>query len=206
MKSIVTTKQKDHTTLAAKVRLRRELLDELVAPLVLETHGGWGRVYERVWYRAAGGLVIERDESKAEHLARNRRGWAVYQADCEKALAAGLGAGRSFDIVDLDPYGATLPALVGLFKRERRFPDRWHIVANDGARLKARLGGAWHVHTLRSAVPRFGNDLAPRYLEVLRFAIGELARPAGFDVVYWRGYYCGHGDQMTHYRAKLERR
>jgi hypothetical protein len=77
-------------------------------------------------------------------------------------------------------------------------------VANDGARLKARLGTAWHVHALRAAVLRFGNDVAPIYLEVLRFSLGELAAARGFTVVDWRGYYCGHGgEQMTHYRAKL---
>ena len=127
--------QKDNSTFYDKVKLRRKVLAVCdKPPMVFEPFGGWGRLYERTWFKAAGGLVIEKDDAKAEHLAKQRPTWSVYQGDCEKAIAAGLGAKTAFDIIDLDPYGQSMSILRDVLKPGRTFPDVVHIIANDGAR------------------------------------------------------------------------
>src|SRR5678815_1224206 len=88
--------QKDNTSLAGKVAIRRSLLGQLAqlgqAPIVLETHGGIGAIYRRCYSMVPSGVVFEKDPRKAEILAGQRPTWAVYESDCEKAIAAGAGA------------------------------------------------------------------------------------------------------------------
>jgi hypothetical protein len=59
---------------------------------------------------------------------------------------------------------------------------------------------------MQSAVDRLGNAvLYERYLDVCRDLVKEKAAKAGYDLRRWTGYYCGFGEQMTHYAAVLER-
>ena len=71
--------QKDNTTLARKVLLRKNLLKELDdAPVILETHGGYGEVWKKVYSNIKRGIVFEKNPKKAEALAKQRPSWAVY--------------------------------------------------------------------------------------------------------------------------------
>ena len=200
------TKQLDNSTGAQKIALRRAvLLDAPRRPVVLETHGGFGRIYERTWFKASTGVVIEKDEDKVEHLAQQRPNWRVYQGDSLRALQGGLAADMAFDVIDLDPYGSTLEYLEAFASGGRAWPDRWQLVANDGMKQKLRLGGAWSVKVLRSVVEQQGNDLYDRYLPIVRDAVRSMAARIGFRVVGWHGYHTGDDHDMTHYRAVMER-
>lgn len=53
-------------------------------------------------------------------------------------------------------------------------------------------------------VAKYGNKLAPIYLDVCRELLSEKAAHRGYKITRWAGYYCGHMDQMTHYAAVLE--
>lgn len=197
----------DNSTLPEKVRLRRRILAHFqAAPLVLETHGGYGRIYERTWFKARAGVVFEKDPTKADHLARQRPNWAVYHGDCEKALAAGLARGTAFDIIDLDPYGQPFSVLNALALPGRAFPDEWHLVVNDGNRQKVQRGGSWHMQSLTAQVRKYGVNLYPIYLQVARECVEEFANKIGFQVIGWSGHYAGKNDMMTHYWAVLRRR
>ena len=199
--------KRDNSTATGKHRLRRRVLAECnEEPTVLETHGGWGRAFERVWYRTAPGMVIEKDEDRCAHLAQQRPTWSVYQADSTAALAAGLGQSRRFDIVDIDPWGMALPVLDAFMTPQRAYPDRWHLVVNDGGRLKMRVAGAWHVKRIAHIVQRIGNDIHRVYLEVLQQCVTELADSIGFAVTHFEGSYQGDAQVMTHFWARLDRR
>lgn len=202
-----TSNQKDNSTFNQKLALRRAVLhDAPEAPTILETHGGLGRIYDRAWFKAGTGVVIERDERKAEALARQRPTWRVYQANSLPALRAGLASDMVFDIVDLDPYGSSLDYLDVLALGGRHWPDRWQLVVNDGLRQFIMLGGAWRYEQLAEIVAKRGNNLFPVYLDVVRELVAGMAARLGFRLAGWHGYYAGAGGQMTHYRAILERR
>jgi hypothetical protein len=173
------TKQKDNSTFVDKVRLRNQLLRESGPEVsVLETHGGYGRVYERTWWRARRpGVVFEVNIPKAEHLARQRPSWSVYEGDSLAALQAGYGMDRSFDVIDVDPYGSCLEYVRCLFDPKRAHPRVWWLVLNCSVRQMLRLNGAWHVLALREYVERFGNStlLWRNYEAVLQLLVADLA-------------------------------
>ena len=199
-----TSKPNDNNTFAAKVRLRRAVLAAATPnPIVLETHGGWGRIFDRTWFKAGGGLVMEKLEPKADALAFQRPTWRVYQCDSLKALQAGAARDMRFDIVDLDPYGSPMDYLDALATTDRQWPDRWHLVVNDGMRQFVKRGHAWKADCLRRVVQRWGNDLYPVYLEVAQSLVEEFAERIGFRVAGWHGYYCS--PDVTHYWAAMER-
>jgi hypothetical protein len=54
-------------------------------------------------------------------------------------------------------------------------------------------------------VQRRGNDLYHDYLEVAREMIEQITARAGFQLMGWKGYHCGHSSDMTHYWARLAR-
>jgi hypothetical protein len=152
------------------------------------------------------GIAFEEKAAKAERLAVQRPTWAVYESDCVKSLAAGAGAHLAVNFVDLDPYGEPWKVLAAFFGSERPWPQRLGVVVNDGVRMKLKLTGGWDVESLRPAVQKFGNSaMYPEYLGVARWNLERLAAPLGYELTDWTGYYCGHGDCMTHYAAVLER-
>ena len=202
----MTAHQKDNRTGEAKIRLRRAVLAAAPpGPVVLETHGGFGRIYDRTWFKASTGLVMEKVEEKAEALARQRATWRVYQADSLKLLQAGVARDMRFDIVDLDPYGSPIEYLDALASTDRQWPDRWQLVVNDGLRKRLRLGVAWSHPRTHAYVRRHGNNLYPVYLQVVREIVEEFAASIGFSVVGWHAYAMGGWGDMTHYWAKLAR-
>lgn len=197
--------KKDNSTIVQKIGLRRRALSSVRGKIhVLETHGGNGRIGERI-YDGIEGVVIEKDAEKAGHLAMNRPTWRVYQGDCVKALAAGLADDVGFNYIDIDPYGSPFPVLRSIFQHPRCLAQEIQVVVNDGLRQKVKLGGAWNVADLESVVARFGNDLYPHYIDVAKMLIDEIVDFSGYTVAGWTAYYTGHHGDMTHYWARLTR-
>lgn len=197
--------KKDNSTIAQKLAIRQAALARLKKPgPVLETHGGNGRLFERL-YHAMPGVVCEKDPTKACALARQRPAWRVYECDCAAALADGLARDVPFCLVDVDPYGSPFEVIEALFATPRAWAPEVQLVVNDGLRHKAKLGSAWQAHVLRGAVKKHGNDLYPIYLRVAREMVEGLVARSGFSVAQWTGYHCGHNGDMTHYLATLTR-
>lgn len=181
---------------------------EIDAPVVCETHGGYGHLYERCYRSVADGVVFEKDAAKAAFLAQQRPEWAVYECDCEMALRAGVGRHLAINVLDLDPYGEPWPVLDAfLAGHGDRLPARWGMVVNDGLRggnLSANNG--WNARSMQGAVMRWGvNGLYRNYLDVCRWLVNEKVATVGYTVAKWAGYYCGAGQGMTHYAAVLVR-
>jgi hypothetical protein len=200
--------QKDNTTLSRKVALRISLLRHLaLEPVILETHGGLGKVFERVYPDVKRGIVFETDQTKAEHLCRQRPSWSVYQAKAEASLEGGAGAHLAVNLIDCDPYGEPWPSLDAFFSSDRPRVERIGIAVNDGLRQKLRLQGGWAVHSMRQAVEKWGNaQLCERYLEVCRWKLEQIVARQDYALTHWTGYHCGNNGDMTHYAGIFTRR
>lgn len=196
--------QKDNSTGRQKIQLRRNLLREIVNPVVMETHAGSGYLYMHCYSHIPRGVAFEVDPEKTDTLAVQRPTWAIYECRCEPALRAGIGSHLPVNFFDLDPYGEPWPVLDALFASERPWPVKIGIVVNDGLRQKLKIG-AWNVRSMTAMVTRYGNRLSDIYLDVCRELLSEKAAQRGYRLVRWAGYYCGHAQQMTHYAAVLEK-
>ena len=199
---------KDNSTLSLKASLRRNLLAEIGEPVVMETHGGFGHIYDACYRDIERGVVFEKDAQKIAFLARQRPTWAVYECDCVVALMGGVGGHLPINVLDLDPYGEPWPVLDAFLAGfAERLPERWGIAVNDGLRQKVQINGGWDVASLLEVVQEYGAaQLYRRYLEVCREMLAKKVSTVGYTVDKWAGYYCGHGDNMTHYGAVLIRR
>lgn len=197
------TAKKDNSTFELKVADRLRVLRRLdVEPVVCETHGGFGRLFTRVYSHIKRGMVFEHDPAKAAKLGLQRPTWRVYEADAEAALAESVGKDLAVNLLDLDPYGSPW-GFVQAFLTSRPIAGPLWLVVNDGLRQKLRLGGAWHVGCLADVVARRGNDLHDVYLSVVEEMIVELAAKVKCKLERFAGYYCGAGKQMTHWTALL---
>ncbi len=197
--------RKSNTTFKEKAALCRTMMRRVKEPVIMETHGGLGRLWKACYRSVKEGVVFEKHPVRADWLALQRPTWAVYEADCVRALTSGVGAHLTINILDLDPWGDPWPAILAFFGSERPRADTLWVVVNDGLRQKVRMGGAWNVGTLQPMVARYGNALHGKYLEVCREMMEEKAATAGYSLISWAGYYCGHAKQMTHYLAELKR-
>lgn len=195
--------QKDNSTGRQKILLRLNLLRELAAPVVMETHAGAGHLFMACYRNIPRGVAFEVKPEKTAILARQRPTWAVYECDCERALRAGVGGHLPVNFFDLDPYGEPWPVLDALFTSARPWPDKIGLVVNDGLRQGLRIG-AWNVASMAGMVAKYGNKLADSYLDVCRELLSAKAAQQGYKLTRWAGYYCGHAQQMTHYAAVLE--
>jgi hypothetical protein len=195
--------RKDNSTFDLKVRLRRHALREVATPVVMETHGGRGRIGDACYQDVEAGVVFEKDPAKVDLLARKRPTWAVYECDCETAIQHGAGAHLEVNFLDLDPYGDHWPVLDAFFTSDRPRAATLQVLVNDGLRQKVKLGCAWNSASMSTVVLRRGNDLYPVYLEVCKELLQEKAALAGYRLDGFQGYYCGHLGQMTHYWARL---
>lgn len=199
--------KQDNSTEKQKVMLRRSalrLLEE--APVVLETHGGYGTLYRSCYQDVRMGVVFDMERDKARALARQRPTWAVYHGDCIPALAQGAGAHLSVNVLDLDPYGNPWPTMRAFFESERPWPERLVVVVNDGLRQKIQRSGGWDMVSVAPMVGHFGNDFRARYLEACQWYLKKIAAQAGYGLSRWTGYYCGDHSLMTHYLALFIRR
>ena len=197
--------QKDNSTAQEKIALRRKAIREVDRPVILETHGGAGKLWRAVYAHIVTGVVFEKDQRKAHLLAGQRPSWAVYQGDCIAALEDGAASWLPANLIDIDPYGDPWPVVQAFFASERERPARIVIVVNDGLRQKVKMNGAWSTKSLHQAVERFGNNMHDRYLDVCAWLMQQEARQAKYAVTRFEGYYCGHAKQMTHYLAVLDK-
>lgn len=197
--------KKDNSTFRLKAELRRQALQEIDRPCVMETHGGYGRLYEACYRDVTDGVVFETDGRKSAVLAAQRPCWAVYEADCVAALAAGVGREWPISVLDCDPYGQPWEVIKAFFGSDRPFPDRLLVVVNDGLRQKLKAHGAWTMELLRGLVERYGSErMYTHYLDVCRLLLEEVAAQRGYVLRRWAGYYCGKKRDITHYAALLE--
>ena len=196
--------QKDNTTFKQKAALRRALLSAIDQPVIMETHGGIGALYRACYSHIKSGVVFEKSPDKTAVLAGQRPTWAVYEADCEKAIAAGAGAHLMVTFLDIDPYGSPWETMQAFFSSARPRASRLAIAVNDGLRNRIKIGQAWHTDALLPVVATFGNNLYPLYLDVCRFLVAHHAKAAGYQLRRFVGYYCGHNGDLTHYAVILE--
>jgi hypothetical protein len=171
----------------------------------METHGGYGKLFASCYAHIKRGIVIEKDPAKATKLL-NQRGqhWAVYQAENELALKAGLGSHLPVNFLDVAPWGDPWPTIGAFLASRRPRTEHLMIVVNDGLRHLLQRQGGWTCATLEPMVRKYGNaDLYGRYLEVCREMMVERVKPQGYQLAAWTGYYAGQ--QMTHYAAYCRR-
>lgn len=200
------SQQKDNSTFLLKTSLRRKLLKMVDSPVVMETHGGRGKIFSACYTDIERGIVFEKNEEKSAILAMQRPTWSVYECDCEMAIRANVGSCLPVNFLDCDPYGEAWPVLDAFFQSERLFTSTLAIVVNDGLRQMLKINGGWRVKSLAEIVARHGNDsLYNNYLEVCQELLKEKASQRGYALTRWAGYYCGYQEQMTHYAALLSR-
>lgn len=193
--------KKDNSTYAQKVAIRKSALEEIESPVVMETHGGAGRIFKQCYSHLADGVVFEKEAKRAGLLGLQRPTWAVYEADCVSAISAGGGGHLAVNFVDVNPYGDPWPVIGAFFASERPRPERLVVVVNDGLRQAVKMNRAWWCESLQEMVSEYGNDLHDIYLEVCQELMRRKAAQAGYDLCRFNGYHCGHAKQMTHYLA-----
>lgn len=198
--------QKDNSTFRQKQTLRTELLQCLADdPVVMETHGGAGKIWQACYSHVERGVVFEKEANKVDALAKQRPTWSVYEGDCLKALNSGFGSHLPVNFLDCDPYGQPWEVIDAFLFSDRPKPRTLCIAVNDGLRQKVQLNGGWDVGSLRPIVERFGNGLYKKYLAVCEALMQAKAAQAGYDLSRFWGYYCGHNNGMTHYAVILSR-
>jgi hypothetical protein len=195
----------DNGSYRQKVLIRQAAVKQLAEPVIMETHGGTGQLFRACYAGCPRGVVFDKDGDKVDVLARQRPTWAVYQADCVQAIAAGAGGHLAVDLLDVDPYGDPWPAIRAFFESKRPRPARVAVVVHDGVLPRLRLMGASGVGSLAEMGKRYGDKIAPFYLEVCRELVAGIAAPGGYGVTQWAGFYSGKSGQNTHWLAILEK-
>ena len=198
--------QKDNNTYADKVMLRRTALSLLHdAPVIMETHGGLGDVYAAVYAHVTKGVVFEKDPSRTVQLALQRPSWSVYEADCNKAIAAGVGSHLTFNYLDIDPYGSIWATVEAFFGSKRPFAHRMVVVVNDGLRRSMGSSEGWKIHVLAPYVQKIGDhNVYNAYLEISEDLLKNFATQQHYTVTFFDGYHTGTLSRMTHWVAVLE--
>lgn len=196
--------QKDNSTFPKKLSLRRSALENVESPVIMETHGGNGKLFEKCYSSCLSGIVFEKDPKKANLLAEQRPTWAVYEGDCVAALSNGIGVHLDINFLDIDPYGSPWDVIDAFFEGDRNLPDTLNVVVNDGLRQHVQIKSD-NLKQLSELVTRYGERLYSSYLEVCQILMHEKASKSGYELTRWVGYYCGHGAKMTHYWAVLEK-
>jgi len=195
--------QKDNSTFSSKKRLRLRLLEAITDPVVMETHGGVGKLWQACYSHIERGVVFEKDQAKAAILAKQRPSWSVYEGDCVGAINAGFGAHLPINLFDVDPYGQAWPIIDAVLAFARC--DTVGVAVNDGLRQEIQLSGGWHVKCLQDKVRKYGNRLFDIYLDICGEMLDEKAAQAGYSLSRFWGNYAGHNGGMTHYAAILSR-
>jgi hypothetical protein len=184
-----------------------EMLRRIEKPVVMETHGGIGKLYASCYSTIRDGVVFERDPKKADFLAQQRPAWSVYRVDVDRALEAGAGAHLVISLLDLDPDGSPWVTAKAFFSSKRDFAPMMGIVANDGLRQALQLRRGWATTGLEDVTAKYGNDvLFRRYKEICRELLEEIVSRQRYRVSAWAAYYTGSGaGTMTHWAAVLQR-
>jgi len=185
--------------------MREILLKEIENPIVMETHAGFGKLYERLYSHVEQGVAFEKDENKCAVLAIQRPTWAVYNNDSKVMLEAGVGFHVPVNFFDLDPYGDPWPHIDAVLMNSDKIPDFFGMAVNDGLRRFVMLGGGWK-SSVSSYLVRYGSQAAKKYPEICREIMIDKLAEAGFDLSRWAVHSSGHGGQMTNYVAVAERK
>jgi hypothetical protein len=200
--------KKDNTTLAFKLLIRKKalskLVDESIPPVILETHGGKGEIFKRLYHGVDEGIVFDTSGGKTSRLAKQRPTWRVYESDCVMALTHGVGADMPITLLDVDPYGDPWPTIKAFFHSARSLAPAMAVAVNDGLRQKLRIG-AWDVGSMSEVVANYGNKIHGDYLLICRELMETITGQAGYTLDWFSGYYCGYNKQMTHYLALLKK-
>jgi hypothetical protein len=170
----------------------------------METHGGFGKIYERCYSHLTEGIVFETQPQKTEFLARQRPTWSVYEGDAVRSLALGVGDHLTVNFLDVDPYGQPWEVIQAFFESERPRASRLVLAVQDGLRQKLRLRGVDEVHTL-ACLKWSGDDLYQHYVDACRELVKRHSASAAYTITHWTAYYTGRGGDLTHYAAVLER-
>ncbi len=194
---------KDNSTFFEKTELRRRIIKAERPRMILETHGGFGRIYDAC-YRGMRGAVCEIKKDAAGVLAMQRPEWAVYCGESEKIIRSGLMTCFPFDFIDLDPYGEPFTILEAIVAGG--LGERVRVVVNDGLRNKIKVGGAWNCGVMKEIVADFGNQLNAKYLAAAQEKTRRILDRGGFKMSGFKGYHCGHANDMTHYTFTAERK
>lgn len=193
--------QLDNAGLNQKLALRRNALREVESARVVETHGGIGKIFDNL-YRDLPGIVFENDIAKAEKLCAQRN-WPVYASDCVSGIAGGACDWFRPNYWDLDPYGCPWNVVDAILSRPQ--PSRFVLVANDGLRLKLKMGGVHMMKFITDALRHFGERaLRTNYAEACEWIVRQRAAAVGLRLARWAAHYGGYLQQMTHWCAVLD--
>jgi len=204
VRRILTGIKKDNSTLKRKVSLRKKLLKEIDNPIICETHGGKGQVWERCYKDFKTGVVFEKKEDKSAILAAQRPTWAVYESDCIIGMLGGIQDLFKINFLDIDPYGDPWPVIDAFFTGQKEKIKPLVIAVNDGLRLGVKMNIAWTYGSLKKYVEKYGNQsIYKNYVDICQEMLEEKASDHGYEMRLWAGYYCGKNKQMTHYGCVL---
>ena len=208
--------QSGNATIRSKVSLRIKALKELEQPVVMETHGGMGKIWIQCYSHMDTGVVFEKRPEKASSLALQRPGWAVYETDCEVALRHGVGSHLPINFVDFDPYGGPWVAIDSFFEGIKPGVPRLVFTVTDGLPVRLKLNTAWITDGFQDAVDHFGNArIYHEYAEVCKWLMQRKAAKAGYILRRWAwhdnrrpdlggsGEHPGEG--VVHYAAVMDR-
>jgi hypothetical protein len=199
-------KKKDNSTGDLKASLRKNLIKEIQNPVVMETHGGKGVLFDKCYAGIDHGVVFEKSPDKTKILAEQRPGWFVYEANCLYGIKTGAGKSLPVNFVDIDPYGDPWPVISVFFESRHYLPQVLGLAVNDGLRHKLRMHGGWRCASLVNEVQKYGNkQLYGSYLDICQEKLKNIAGSCGYKIHKWAGYHCGAQKQMTHYAAVLVR-
>ena len=201
-----TWKAQDNKTVIEKARLRKQMLAKLQSPpVILETHGGTGDIFQRCYKHVEQGIVFETDPKKAAVLCRQRPNWTVCETDCNWALSNNVGSHLPINFIDCDPYGAAWNALNALFRSDRPRPDKVLIVVHDGIRNRITRFGASDIDVFHSIIEEIGEiALSQNYLDVCQHLLTQYAALGGYAVEMFGGFYSKHDKNQTHFFAELK--
>lgn len=198
--------KKDNSTYKLKVSLRQRLLKRIDNPVILEVFGGYGKMYEALYYPYTEGCVMEKLPEKVDVLAAQRPTWSVYECDSIQAIADGAGSHLLVNYLDIDAYSEPWPAIDAWFTSKRPRAMLMGIIVTDGLRQNLKVNGGWKVGSMSDMVDKYGNqNLYDDYLEICQEMLQEKSAQAGYKIQSWAGYYCGDEQKMTHYGAILKR-
>ena len=116
---------------AAKIALRRHLLDAIPDGRVFDAFAGSGKMYRAVWSQAAGYVGCDLKWFRDER--------SVFVAKCQRVMRA-IDL-NEFSIFDLDAYGSPWLQVQILAARRRLAPgERIGLALTDGSGLKLKMG------------------------------------------------------------------
>ena len=197
--------KKDNSTLSHKLKLRKKALLKIDDPVILETHSGYGVLFDRCYRDVKKGVAFDLDREKITWVAKQRPEWMVYQADSLYCIKNNIDTGLKFNFIDIDPYGSSLEYVIEFLKSSIERDDHFIIVANDGLRAKLKIS-AWEVKILKKAILKFGsNSIYKSYLGIVNWMINEFCIETNHELSRFGGYYCGKNNNMTHYIAEIKK-